>query len=252
MKARKDKIISFKDVNKMYGNKTVLKNITFDLYEHQFVALIGNNGCGKTTLINLLCNLTSLDSGKIEIQGKELNDKSYRFKRNLGIVLSDPYYVEEFDVVEYLKFVCYFQEIPSNIISRRIDELISYFELHKYKRDKIRTLSKGNKMKLTLCGALIHNPQILVFDEPFSNLDIETTDKLISLIKSLQTKKSLFITSHNLDLVIKICDRFLILHDQGVKLDICKSQYKNESELKIAIKNYLKISPFSNEFSWLD
>lgn len=252
MEIEKTKMISVTDILKKYNKNIVLKDLTFNVYEHEFVALIGNNGCGKTTLVNLLCNLESATNGKIEILESEIKNNSYLFRNNLGIILSSPYYVEEFNVIEYLRFVCKFQLVQDVDIEERIDNIISFFELEPFSNSKIKTLSKGNQMKVTLCASLIHNPQILIFDEPFINLDIETTDKLIVLLQSLYGKKTLFITSHNLDLVVDLCTRFLILDDGNIKLDIKKTDQNDDNELKNRIKTFLKTNKDFKDLSWLE
>ena len=95
-------IIQFKEVVKTYSGKIVLNQLSFEIKKNESIALIGNNGCGKTTTINVLCNLTNYEKGKVIIQGNKVTESYASYKQNLGIVLSSPYYIEEFNIIEYL------------------------------------------------------------------------------------------------------------------------------------------------------
>ena len=184
--------------------------------------------------------------------GKKSKKIRSPYRNKLGIVLSEPYYVEEFKVEEYLNFVGKIQKIGRDEIRNRIQETLIFFDLLPYRNTRIKKLSAGNKMKLSLTTALIHNPQLLVFDEPFLNMDIATIETLKNLLNSLKTKKTLFITSHNLDLIIELCDRFLILQNGNISLDLPKSEFNSSAELIKFIKQHMttKSSPPSS-ISWL-
>jgi ABC-2 type transport system ATP-binding protein len=105
-------LLSFKNILKSYQGKQVLKNLDFSINQNSFVGLIGNNGCGKTTTIHILCNLITYESGEYHFEEKKVTPQYVSFKNKLGIVLSKPYYIEEFSVVEYWKFVAKFQYVP--------------------------------------------------------------------------------------------------------------------------------------------
>jgi ABC-2 type transport system ATP-binding protein len=247
-------ILKFNNVSKTYkNNKFVLKKLSFCLEHNDFCALIGNNGCGKTTTINLLCNLIPINSGDIEIFENKLTSDYNSYKSKIGIVLSEHSFIEDLSIVDYLNFVCKFQKVNKTEIQKRIQDIIDLFELQSYSNLIIKELSTGNKMKVSLCAALIHNPEFLVLDEPFVNLDIQTTQKMIEVLKTLKNNKSLLITSHNLDLVTELCDRFLIMDDGKIFLEINKNNFNSIEELKLFIKSKLTKS-FLNikKIDWLN
>lgn len=245
-------VIEFYNVSKKYTKNEVLKELSFAIYENEYVGLIGNNGCGKTTTINCICNLIEYDKGSISVFGNLVTPDYVSYKNQLGIVLSNHYLVDDFNIIQYWSFISRFQRVQKDAIKNRINDLISLLDLHNDKNKQIKILSAGSKMKVALGAALIHNPKILIFDEPLNSLDIQTSDKLIKLLKSLKNAKTLFITSHNLDHLIEICDRFLIMNNGKISIDIRKKPNCSLEELKNEIKHKLVNSDINmNNIDWL-
>ncbi len=244
-------MLGFSEIEKKFNHNVVLNKLSFSLQGGDFTALIGNNGCGKTTTIHILCNLSGYDGGEYLFEGKKVTPDYVSFKNKLGIVLSKPYYIEGFNVQEYWKFVARFQNVPKNEIQARIDDLIQLLELNNDIRKPIKNLSSGNQMKVSLGAALIHNPSILILDEPFVNLDIATTDKIMQILKSFKGSKTIFITSHQLDLVIDLCDKFLIMENGGIALELNKSNYADIEELKNVVKKQMIKETVITDLTWL-
>ena len=201
--------------------------------------------------MDIICNLIRYDKGEVKAFGTKITSNYISYKNKLGIVLSKPYYVEVFTPVEYLKFACKFQYVPKNEINQRITDLIELFELETDKNKPIKYLSSGNQMKVTLCAALIHNPELLLLDEPFINIDIATTEKIMNVLESFKGKKTILITSHNLDLVIELCDNFLIMDKGKIIQSICKTDYNNTTTLKNEVKKLLVKENKEINLSWL-
>ncbi len=244
-------VIQFTNVLKKYGKTKALNGSTFSIKEGSSTALIGNNGCGKTTTIHVIGNIINYDDGQYFFKGKMVTPKYVSYKNQLGMILSEPYYVEEFDVITYWKFVAKFQKVPKSEIDKRIADLLKLLELEKDKDKSIKELSSGNQMKVTFGSAIIHNPDTLILDEPFINLDIHTKNKLTELLLSLKGKKTILITSHNLDLVTELCNRFLIMDAGKIIAEVDKMEYKNINDLKTAIKNIVVNNIESVNLSWL-
>ena len=249
----KNDFISFENVIKSYSGKRALNEFSFSINENDFVALIGNNGCGKTTTINVLCNLPNYDVGKVVVFGSKVTPKYISYKNKFGVVLSSPYLIEEFSPREYLSFVGEFQFVDKKEVKNRIKDLFQLLELEEYQTKPIKNLSSGSKMKVSLASALIHNPKILILDEPFINLDINTIQRLTDILKSFKGKKTVLITSHSLDLVVDLCDRFLIMENGTLLTEIKNEENLSSNELKEKLKNYL-ISPERSieQIDWLE
>ena len=244
-------IITYNNVIRYYGKTKALNGLSYKLEKGECTALVGNNGSGKTTTIHILCNIIKYHGGEVYFEDQRVTPKFVSYKGKLGIVLSKPYYIEEFNVVEYWKFVCKFQKVPKNEIANRIESLIKLLDLEKDKNKPIKKLSSGNQMKVTIGSALIHNPEMVVMDEPFINIDIETTEKLMDILKSIKGKKTIFITSHHLDLVMELCDNFLILDNGKIIQNISKADFDNIKTLKARIKDLLIKEKEKIDLSWL-
>lgn len=244
-------LIKFENILKLFGTKEALSNLSFEVHEHSAVALVGNNGCGKSTTIHALCNLVGYDKGELRFEGRKITPDHVTYKRQLGILLSKPYYIEDFNVPEYWEFVCRFQEVPRKDVKRRIADLIVLLELEEYAQKPIRELSSGNQMKVSLGGALIHNPKMLVLDEPFINLDIRTTDKVMNILKGFSGKKTILITSHQLELVADLCDRFLIMDNGQIVSDLEKKDFESSAALKDYVRRFLAKEDDPIDLGWL-
>ena len=218
-------IFSFQNISKAYKGTAALRDCSFEVEALDFTALVGNNGSGKSTTIHILCNLLRYDAGRYCFEGQLVQPDTVDYKRQLGIVLSEPFYVEEFDVQEYWRFVCKFQKVPKAEVAGRIADMLALLDLEAHCRKPIKTLSSGNQMKVSIGAALIHNPKVLILDEPFVNLDIATTERLIALLKSLQGKKTLFVTSHSLELIAELCEQFLIMDEGRIIKKLEKSAF---------------------------
>ncbi|GAA0739203.1 ABC transporter ATP-binding protein [Gaetbulibacter jejuensis] len=244
-------MVEFKNITKSYRNKIALDNFSFKVNQNESIGIIGNNGSGKTTLINILGNLIKYEKGEIFIFNDKLDPKTNEYKKNTGFIFSYPYYIEEFNVINYLYFVARFhsQELETKSLKKRINDLIELLGIEE-KEKPISTFSEGNKRKVTIAASLIHNPKLLVYDEPFVNLDISTLEVLKKLLINLSNSKTLIITSHHIDLVIDICDKYLIIDNGKLIKTINKSSYKSMEELKNDLKG--EVSKSNNENSNLN
>ena len=246
-------MIEFQNVYKSYNKgKPVLDDISFDIREHEFCALIGNNGCGKTTTINIICNLIDYNSGGVFVYDRKVTPNYISYKNKLGVVLSEHHFVPEFKLTEYWKFVAKFQAVSKKNIKQRIEDLISLLDLNDELDKPIKNLSSGNQTKVIFGAAILHNPEILILDEPFTNLDIDTSEKLLSVLKSVAKKKTIFITSHNLDMVADLCDRFLIMDKGKIAIELRKSDFETAELLKMHVKELLINKDRNTNISWLN
>lgn len=248
-------MIKFDNVDFRYKKaaRNALSNLSFEIKEGEFCAFVGNNGCGKTTTINLICNLMQSQKGEIFIFGKKMNIDDVWHRAKIGFMLSEPTYIEQLSIKEYLSFVCKFQNIPKVETELRINEITRLLGLSDSTKEIISNLSRGNQIKVSLCSALIHNPVLLVLDEPFVHLDVDTTQFLINIFKSFKGKKTIFVTSHNIDLIADLCDRFLIMEQGQIIQDIRKNIDDNADSIKQKIIGLLSSNNLTTNIpKWLN
>jgi len=228
-------MIRIKNLYKKFGTNSVFENVSLNISTGSKVALIGTNGSGKSTLIKLLVGLIKPDKGDIQI----LDSAPSRLAKNtVGILLAEPFYIEQFSVLEYLKFVCEFQKISKETAQFRIDKLTFWLQLNDLSK-RIKSLSTGNQMKVSIISALINDPKILLLDEPFRSLDDDATRTIIDYLR--ETTKSFLITAHSLEVVGDFCDRFIII---GKKSEVKIFDNRKEALHHIEIsKGTKKLSP---------
>lgn len=245
--------IEFNDVVKKYNKNIALNGMSFTISTNEFVALVGNNGCGKTTTINVLSNLITYDRGDVFVFNKKVTPNYISYKNQIGVLLSQSILITEFTPVEYLQFVCKFQKVDHSQVRRRIDEIISVFELVSVNNKKINDYSSGDQMKISFAAAIIHNPSILILDEPFIHLDIKTIDFIMNLLISFKNTKTVFVSSHNLDLVLNLCDKFLVMEKGKIIDDFLKRNFSSNDNIKTVIKERLLINKVDiNNLNWLN
>ncbi len=229
------------DVTKSYDNKKILDKVSFSIEKGEFVALIGNNGVGKTTLFKILSGLINFDGGQVHLFEKPVRPLDSWHRRNLGIIFSDSFLIEDFTPKEYLKFTGKFHGLKSAEIETRTRELTQQLRIEDVFNQPIKELSTGFKKRVSIAASLIHEPTILFYDEPFLGLDFKTTDIICNTLKQLKQDKILLISSHDINLVADLCDVFLYLGEDG-KLHDPINRVDFESSLDLI--TYLKGEKF--------
>ena len=244
-------IIEFKEVKKNYGTRTALDNLEFSIKTKDFVGLVGNNGSGKSTIINILCNVVPYEKGEVKIFDNLITPWYVSYRTRIGVFLSEPILINEFTPETYLRFVCKFQGLQSSESEYRVKEIIDLFRIQHSKIKKINDYSSGDKVKISLAASFIHNPELLILDEPFIHLDIASIETLQNLLLSFQKRKTLFITSHNLDLIYSLCERILIISEGKIIDEIFNSKQLPIQLFKAEIKEKL-LNKIANESpKWL-
>ena len=178
--------IKLYNISKSYKNKTVLKDVTIEFNSNNIYMIVGGNGSGKSTLLKIIIGLIKPDYGKVE-----------KDKLKIGYVPERYLLPEYIKIKEYLYILGSIRKVNKNILNKRIDELLKEWELYDYKEYKLKQLSKGMLQKVVILQALIHDPDVYIFDEALNGLDIKMQEKLIKCIYNLkQDNKIIIITSH--------------------------------------------------------
>lgn len=220
------KILDVKELTKRFDTKIVLDNISFDVGKGVIFGLLGPNGAGKTTMIRIILDILRADHGDIDIFGRKFDDA---LKARIGYLPEERGLYQKITVFECLKYFAELKEVKKS--DDKIDFWLHKVELYDYKRKKIEELSKGMQQKVQLVAAFIHNPELLILDEPFSGLDPLNT-KLIKdiLVDQKREGKTIILSTHQMDQVERMCDRILMIN-QGKRvlygsLAEIKSNYK--------------------------
>ncbi|PWJ93279.1 ABC-2 type transport system ATP-binding protein [Oceanotoga teriensis] len=205
-------------IEKNFKKLKVLKNISFNVEPGEIVGILGENGAGKTTILKIITGLIIQDEGYINIMNQPLNKKS---KKNLGLLLEgDRNLFLNYTVKENIIYFGSLNGIIGKKLKENTEELLKKLNLKNIENKIVSDLSRGMKQKLSLATTLIGDPNIILMDEPFLGLDLESKDIMIKTIKNLlKEKKSIIITSHDMDIMEKLCQRVIILHKGEILID---------------------------------
>lgn len=215
-------------VSKDYGNGKGITNLSFQLAKGKICGLLGSNGCGKTTTFRILLGLLDYDSGSILYQKEPLKNDGYRL---FGYVPEDRSMLRNLTVREHIYYLARLKKMSDDEIEDAFIYWSSYLKVDEYIDTKIIELSKGNQQKVQMMCAMIHNPQIIIFDEPLNGLDVMNVDLFKELLMKLkQEKKIILISSHQYHNVEHFCDYVVYLKDGKVlfKGDVEKLKLKRE------------------------
>lgn len=213
-------IISIKNLNKFYGSKQVLKDISLDIQPGQVIGYIGPNGAGKSTTVKILCGLISDFSGMVTVNGMDIKQNPLQVKARIGYI---PELAELYDVLtpnEYLTLMGALYKLPTEVVKERIFHMLDAFNLSGNIDQRMETFSKGMKQKVLIASGLLHNPDIIIMDEPLSGLDANSVIMIKELISKLaHNGKTIFYCSHMMDVVEKVSDRIVLINNGSVIAD---------------------------------
>ena len=192
-------------------------------------AFVGKNGAGKTTTIKSIIGLLNIDSGYIKINGKDVKTNKDEVKKDIAFIADTPMVYDYLTGYEFVKFMANMYGIPeTKELDERIEELFEKFEIEDKAESFINTYSHGTKQKIAIIGALIHNPKLLIMDEPTVGLDPKTT-KLLKDILIEENKKgtTIFLSTHILSIAEEVCDRLAIIDGGKIKYQGTMQEIKN-------------------------
>lgn len=223
-------LIRIVDLKKSYGTKEILKGINLDIFPGQVIGYIGPNGAGKSTTVKILTGLIEDFTGTVEINGINIQEDPLAVKTLLGYVPENAELYEVLTPIEYLDFVGKLYGMENNIILERSLKLLAAFGLESNANNRMDTFSKGMRQKVLLISGIIHNPQIIVLDEPLSGLDANAVIFVKELISLLAKEgKTIFYCSHMMDVVEKVSDRILLINQGSIIADGTIEELKTEA-----------------------
>lgn len=232
--------ITISQLSKSFGKQKVLNNISFEIKQGDIVGFLGPNGAGKTTTMKIITGALPYKEGSVKVGGWEVKEQPLKTKSLLGYLPEqNPLYAEMY-VKEYLLFVASLYGLGKNK-NERIDELIDVVGLRPEFKKRIGQLSKGYRQRVGLAQALIHDPKVLILDEPTTGLDPNQLEEIRELIRSLGKNKTVLLSTHILQEIKAICNRVIVINKGEIVAD-----YENLSKINNADKNHFQ---YEIEFS---
>ncbi len=233
--------IVVKDLTKIYGTQRAVDNISFRVKTGEVLGFLGPNGAGKTTTMKAITTYLNPDEGEIRVGDFSIDEHPEDIRRSIGYLPeSNPLY-QEMPIIDYLKFVARLQGIPSDRINDRIREMVQVCGLEGEKHKKINELSKGYRQRVGLAQALIHDPAVLILDEPTTGLDPNQIVEIRELIKKIGREKTVILSSHILAEVEATCDRIMIINKGKIVADGTSEELRKHAQgkeiLKVAIED---------------
>ncbi|MCP4108256.1 MAG: ABC transporter ATP-binding protein [Desulfobacteraceae bacterium] len=218
-----------------YGKKTILHDMTFAITSGQWCVLLGPNGSGKSTLMKTLMGMLISSGGEAAILGLECFKERREVKKRVGYVSEEPYLYSNLNAVQHLRFAGDMHCVPKKELIERIERLLDFFDLKDAARQRLSEYSMGMKRKVELSMALIHNPRVLILDEPLNGLDPITAKTCRVLLRDLcdREDKTILMSTHNLGMMHDYCDRLIVISNGAIlandsPADLCE-KYPGQS-----------------------
>ena len=206
-------MLELRHVTKRFSGIPAVDDVSFSARPGEVTGYLGPNGSGKSTTMKMITALTEMTAGQILFDGKPIQSDLIGYKRRMGYVPEEPYLYNHLSGAEYLTMVGQLRGLPERATAKRIDGLLRLLSLYDDRHASISGYSKGMRQKVLIAAALLHNPDLVLLDEPFSGLDVGSALVLRSLIQELAARgKVVLFSSHELDTMERVSQRVVILH----------------------------------------
>jgi len=206
-------MIEVENLTKFYGPRPAIKGISFSVNKGEVVGFLGPNGAGKTTTMNILCCIMPATSGSARICGHDVFEESMEIRKKIGYLPETPPLYPDMTVTDYLHFAARLRRVPSNKVKASVDRVIEKCVLKDVRNRIIQRLSKGFQQRVGLAQSMIHDPEILILDEPTIGLDPIQIIEIRKLIQELASSHTIILSSHILPEITQICRRVIILNE---------------------------------------
>lgn len=217
-------MIKINSLYKSFGKIKALNDLNLEIGRGELLGIIGPNGAGKTTAIRIASCILQPDSGDILVDGMSIRHDQIKIKSMIGYLPEEPNLYERFKARDLLRYFAELYGVPKKEINSRIDELLELVGMSHRGEDRINTFSKGLRQRIGIARALIHDPRILIFDEPTMGLDPATAHNIREFIRQLKGEKTIILCTHYMDEADLLCDRVAILN-QGSIIDMGTPEY---------------------------
>lgn len=222
-------------LTKTFGKQTALDNITLSINKDEIIGLLGPNGAGKSTLMKSIAGVLKVEKGQILFDSKPLSDNDLESKKRIGFLPENNPLYHDMYVKEYLRFVADIHKIPY----KKVDEIIDLVGLTPEKTKKISQLSKGYKQRIGLAQAIIHQPDLLILDEPTNGLDPNQIIEIRNVIRKVSTGKTTLLSTHIMQEVEALCTRVILINKGNIIQDSSIEEFRGRyTSLEEAFQNY--------------
>ena len=226
-------MLRIENLTKNYGDKRAVDDLTLSIDPGEICAFIGHNGAGKTTTIKAVCGIIQFDAGKIFIDGISVKDNPIACKMQTAYIPDNPDLYEFLSGIKYLNFIADVYRIPADIRQERIRKYSDIFELTDDLAQPVSAYSHGMKQKLAIISALIHEPKLMVLDEPFVGLDPKASRDLKTIMREIcDGGGAIFFSTHILEVAEKLCDRVAIIKSGKLLANGGMEEVKGDSSLE--------------------
>jgi ABC-2 type transport system ATP-binding protein len=223
-------VLTIKDLKKNYGTKSVLKGVSFEVERGQIIGYIGPNGAGKSTTVKIMLGIEEGYSGVVKIFGRDISDGNIDYKRNIGYVPEIAEVYDNLTAHEYLTFIGELYGMEFEFVEYKARRLMELFGIGEVYHSRIASYSKGMRQKLLIISSLLHNPELLFFDEPINGLDANSVMIFKEILAQLAAQgKTIFYSSHIMDVVEKISSRIILLNDGKIAADGTFTELKQQN-----------------------
>ncbi|OFZ20865.1 MAG: MFS transporter [Bdellovibrionales bacterium GWB1_55_8] len=205
-------MIQVSHLTKIYGPRAAIQDLNFEVKEGEIVGFLGPNGAGKSTTMKILTGFMPASHGKATIAGAEVFENPIEVKRNVGFLPENPPVYLEMQVYDYLEFAARLHRVPSGSVARSVDTALEKTGLGEVRKRLIGNLSKGYRQRVGLAQAMVHNPKVLILDEPTVGLDPKQIIEIRELIKGLAGEHTVILSSHILPEVTATCQRIIVIN----------------------------------------
>ena len=205
-------MIQVKNVTKKYGSAVAVDNISFEIKEGEIIGLLGPNGAGKTTTMNMITGYIEQTEGTILIDGIDMLNKPKKAKKNIGYMPEGVPLYYDLTVKEFITYMAQLRKVPKKELKEQLETVMKETGTEDVANKLIKNLSRGYKQRVSLAGALVGNPKILILDEPTVGLDPKQITEIRSLIKKLGKNHTVILSSHILSEVSQICNKVIIIN----------------------------------------
>jgi len=220
MNTKGEAVVSIRDLAMSYGTNQVLRGINLNVFQGEIIGYIGPNGAGKSTTVKIILGLIDGFKGQVKVLGQDIADGGIEYKRKIGYVPETAEVYDTLTAYEYLTFIGEMYGMEFKLVDQKAQKLMALFDIADMYHARIASYSKGMKQKLLIISSLLHNPDILFFDEPLSGLDANSVMVFKEIMTDLAAQgKTIFYSSHIMDVVEKISSRIILINNGQIVAD---------------------------------